>query len=428
MVEMKQLETSPSNITCQNLPFLLSSFVDTFVDFSVSGGLFLLPQGLNPEPKSNPYFNSNSVDPKSNPDFNSNSVDPKVSTTLQTIFPAPTRLIAIGDLHGDLSKAKQALRLAGLVNGEDRWCGGSSTVVQVGDILDRGGDELKIMYLFEKLRREAVKDGGTIITMNGNHEIMNIDGDFRFATKEGLEEFKDWAMWYCVGNDMKKLCEGFGGPTEDPFDGIPHEFSHVKPELLRGIRARIAALRPEGPIAERFLSRNQTIVVVGDSVFAHGGLLPNHVEYGLEKVNEHVRDWILGVRDNVARELVKGKDSIVWTRKYSHKVGKHCDCSTLEYVLNTIPGAKRMIMGHTIQQGGINGACSNRAIRIDVGMSKGCGNGLAEVLQINENSQITILTSNPLYQRKNETLGANLQDELGSVIPKQGQKQVEVHA
>lgn len=415
MEKKKKVETSPNNITCQNLPSLLSSFVDTFIDFSVSGGLFLLP----PNPNPGPTLNTNA---------SSNMVDPIHLIPLQTIYPTPTRLIAIGDLHGDLSKAKEALRLAGLINAQDNWCGGSTTVVQVGDILDRGGDELKIMYLFEKLKPEAAKAGGTIITMNGNHEIMNIDGDFRFATQEGLEEFKDWAMWHCVGNDMKKSCDGFDGPIEDPFDGIPHEFPHVKPEILQGVRARLAALRPEGPIAERFLSRNQTVVVVGDSVFVHGGLLPNHVEYGLEKVNEHVRDWILGVKEKVARELVKGRHSIVWTRTFSHKLDKDCDCSTLEYVLNTIPGVKRMIMGHTIQEGGISGACSNRAIRIDVGMSKGCGNGLAEVLEIKENSQITVLTSNRLYQKKSETLHTSSQDGHGPFIPKQGQKQVEVHS
>ncbi|KAI8013709.1 Shewanella-like protein phosphatase 2 [Camellia lanceoleosa] len=63
------------HIICKNLPHLLSSFIDTFVDFTVSG-LFLPP---NPNP--NPL--------------------------LQTTYPSPDRLIAIGDLHGDLQKSKQ---------------------------------------------------------------------------------------------------------------------------------------------------------------------------------------------------------------------------------------------------------------------------------------------------------------------------------
>ncbi len=37
------------------------------------------------------------------------------------------------------------------------------------------------------------------------------------------------------------------------------------------------------------------------------------------------------------------------------------------------------VVGHTIQEQGINSACAERVFRIDVGMSKGCGNGEAEV-------------------------------------------------
>ncbi|CAN0891722.1 Shewanella-like protein phosphatase 2 [Linum grandiflorum] len=72
-----------------------------------------------------------------------------------------------------------------------------------------------------------------------------------------------------------------------------------------------------------------------------------------------------------------------------------------------------MIMGHTIQEGGINAICENRAIRIDVGMSKGCGNGLPEVLEIDgEKSQVRILTSNPLYQiQKKNSYNAGVEDK-----------------
>ena len=67
---------------------------------------------------------------------------------------------------------------------------------------------------------------------------------------------------------------------------------------------------------------------------------------------------------------------------------QRCDWSALEHAVATIPGVKRMIMGHTIQEVGINGVCGNRAIRIDVGMSKGCGNGLPEVLEINGSKEL----------------------------------------
>lgn len=388
---------SQSPHICDQIPHLLSSFVDTFVDFSVSGGLFLLPSPPPPPP-------------------------------LQTLHPAPDRLVAVGDLHGDLPKSKQALALAGLIDGEGRWAGGSSTLVQVGDVLDRGGDELKILYFLEKLKREAARSGGKVITMHGNHEIMNVEGDFRYVTQHGLEEFRVWADWFRTGIAMKGLCKGLE-KEKDPFDGIPGAFPGVKEDLFDGFRARIAALRPDGPISSRFLSQNLTVVVVGESVFAHGGILAEHASYGLERINDEVRDWINGLKGRLSPHYMRGRNSLVWLRKFSDAVAKNCDCSALEHALATIPGAKRMIMGHTIQESGINGACNNRAIRIDVGMSNGCGNGLPEVLEINRNSELRILTSNPLYQSKHKSLlGDDRKSGLGLLLQEGGPRQVDVKA
>ncbi|KAH6766236.1 Calcineurin-like metallo-phosphoesterase superfamily protein [Perilla frutescens var. hirtella] len=390
---------------CAAVPSLVSAFIDTFVDFSVSGGIILPPE----------------------PESIKNSSGP-----LRTVFPQPGRLVAVGDIHGDLPKAKSALRLAGLIGPGDRWSGGAATVVQVGDIFDRGGDEIKLLYFFERLRREATKAGGTVITMNGNHEIMNVDADFRFATPQGVEEFENWGFWQCIGNGMKKMCDGIGRDSlfRDLCDGVPNEIPGIPPEFLNGIRVRIAALRPKGLISSRFLSKNQTVVVVGDSVFAHGGLLEKHVIYGLERLNEEVRDWIRGVREKVENRLVRRADSIVWLRNFSRKLVKDDDCSILEHVLETIPGARRMIMGHTIQEDGISVACGGRAIRVDVGMSSLCGDHFPEVLEIDENSELKVLTSNPSYMKRQyeASVHANQKDGLGSFIPQQRSTRVEVNA
>lgn len=383
---------------CDRVPQLLSSFVDTFVDFSVSGGLFLPPQDPSHQPP----------------------------PPLQTLHSAPDRVVAIGDLHGDLPKSKQALALAGLIDAEGRWTGGSSTVVQVGDVLDRGGDELKILYFLEKLKREAARSGGKVITMNGNHEIMNVDCDFRYVTEQGLEEFRAWADWFRTGIAMKGLCKALE-KEKDPLDGIPVAFPGIKQEFLDGFRARIAALQPNGPISSRFLSQNLTVVVVGESVFVHGGILAEHASYGLQRVNDEVRDWINGLKGRLSPHYMRGRNSLVWLRKFSDENAKNCDCSALEHALATIPGAKRMIMGHTIQESGINGACNDRAIRIDVGLSKGCGNGLPEVLEITGNSELRILTSNPLYQNKHRShLGDDRKSGLGLLLQEGGPRQVDV--
>jgi len=46
---------------------------------------------------------------------------------------APGSLIAIADLHGDLNKAKTALRLLQLIDTEGHWLAKDVTVVQVGE-------------------------------------------------------------------------------------------------------------------------------------------------------------------------------------------------------------------------------------------------------------------------------------------------------
>lgn len=52
----------------------------------------------------------------------------------------------MGDIHGDLQKTFLSLALAGVLregtHKEPIWCGGDATLVQLGDVLDRGAKEI----------------------------------------------------------------------------------------------------------------------------------------------------------------------------------------------------------------------------------------------------------------------------------------------
>jgi hypothetical protein len=54
-------------------------------------------------------------------------------------------------------------------------------LLQVGDILDRGPNELKLLYWLERLQQEAQRAGGRLYVLNGNHETMNIHGNYRWV-------------------------------------------------------------------------------------------------------------------------------------------------------------------------------------------------------------------------------------------------------
>ena len=67
------------------------------------------------------------------------------------------RIIAVGDLHGDYDAWAVIARHAGLTDAKGKWAGGNATLVQLGDVVDRGPDSLKIIRHLMKLQREAPK-------------------------------------------------------------------------------------------------------------------------------------------------------------------------------------------------------------------------------------------------------------------------------
>ncbi|MET0343078.1 MAG: shewanella-like protein phosphatase [Polyangiales bacterium] len=248
--------------------------------------------------------------------------------------PAAAAVIAIGDLHGDLTATRSALRLAGAIDDADRWVGGKLVVVQTGDVLDRGDEDRAVLDLLDRLRDEAKRAGGELISLAGNHEVMNVMGDFRYITQGGFD--------------------AFGGPE-----------------------ARLDAFKPGGPYALRIAERS-IYVRVGDTLFVHGGVLDKHVEYGLDRIQDELRAWMRGERPEPPLMLMT-EDGPIWTRLYSDPT-LPSDCEQLSRVLAKLD-AKRMVVGHTPQQAGITSACEGKVWRIDTGMSRFYG-GKVEVLEL----------------------------------------------
>lgn len=272
--------------------------------------------------------------------------------TAELRFPAPKRLVAIGDIHGDLAAARRALRIAGAIDDADKWVGGDLVLVQTGDRVDRGNEDRAVLDLFERLGEEAEKAGGKIHALNGNHELMNVAGDFRYVSKPSFEEFAG-------------LGPGIAGSD---------------PRILRfaePYRPRAAAFMPGGTYARRLAARG-VVAIVGDSVFVHGGVSPAHVRYGLGKANRDVRAWLEGAA-GPPPSVVMADDGLVWTRRYSERPTPQ-DCAALGEVLDML-GAKRLVVGHTVQKEGITEGCGGKVWRVDVGMSAFYG-GKTEVLEI----------------------------------------------
>ena len=127
------------------------------------------------------------------------------------------------------------------------------------------------------------------------------------------------------------------------------------------------------------LARHQTVVMVGDTVFVHGGLLPSHLELGLGRINQDISDWMRGASPRPP-PIVLDENSPIWTRVYSDGDPGAGACGMLAKTLTTIQAA-RMVIGHTVQKDGITSGCNGQVWRIDVGMS-GTYGGRVQVLEL----------------------------------------------
>jgi hypothetical protein len=281
--------------------------------------------------------------------------------------PYPLTPSPVGDVHGDLGKCIAALEIAGVLAEDERrspvWTGGDAVVVQLGDVLDRGDNEIGVIMLLRDLDRQARAAGGAVYMLNGNHESLNVCGDFRYVTPGGFRE--------------AAAAAGLRGERAASLDAQ--------------LRARLALYSPGGPIA-RELAANPTVLVIGATVFAHGGLLPAHVTYGLPRLNADVAAWMRGDRlpDGAHAPppfLAMGDaSSVMWNRsvgkeRFGSAYERHHACAGAGAALDAL-GAARLVVGHTPQLGGANCECGGRVWRLDVGMSRGVLNAMPAVLEV----------------------------------------------
>lgn len=315
---------------------------------------------------------NNNGAPEKNGTTSRNVTGPEGPVTRVT---ADGRIVAIGDLHGDLTKTLQSLELAGVLGrdgtGRPIWVGGNTVVVQLGDVMDRGDCEIGIVMLLRQLHKMAKKDGGAVYMLNGNHESLNICGDYRYVTAGAFLE--------------AAMAAGLKGEQAENWENQ--------------LRARVRLYSPGGPMALE-LSKNPTVLVVNDTAFAHGGLLPEHASYGLERMNRDVAKWMRGEKTDDGSPfpppfLAMGdSSSVMWNRMYSRErfpnpYEKFHTCNTLKETLEQI-GAKRLVVGHTPQMEGANCECEQQIWRVDVGMSGGVLDAAAEILEITTDGSATV--------------------------------------
>lgn len=198
------------------------------------------------------------------------------------------RLVCIGDVHGDYQALTEFLTLAQVYdpnnhnNQPPQWIGGNTIVVQCGDVLDRGSQELKCFELLTRLSQQASLQGGHVILLWGNHEALNAGGMFHYTT--GEDEYEQ-----VLGHRIDEQLE-----TEK----WRLQYAGNQP-------ARWAAYEPgSGVLAHPLLANMKVAVKVGRTVCVHAGLTTQHLEDygGLRGMNEQAREWMKQCRSAAASQ------------------------------------------------------------------------------------------------------------------------------
>ncbi len=94
------------------------------------------------------------------------------------------KTVVITDPHADFTSFFTTLHNNSVIDKNMNWVFGKNQLVIIGDIFDRGDDATTILWAVYKLEQQALKKGGKVIYMIGNHEDMVLRGDDRYINKK----------------------------------------------------------------------------------------------------------------------------------------------------------------------------------------------------------------------------------------------------
>ena len=276
---------------------------------------------------------------------------------LEGVKKTDNKIYVIGDLHADYEKTINLFKHFKLIDQNYKWIGNNIIVVQLGDQIDGYGrgnyedatGEVKILDFFDEMNDQAKMYGGAVYSLIGNHELMNVMGNFSYASKKDIE--------MNGGNEKRK-------------------------ELYK----------PSGCMANRLSCTRNTIIKINDIIFVHAGIIPEMIKENktntINIINLLMKNFFNGkidINDKTVKKFLIDSKGVLWDRS----LGKdNVDCERLE---NTLKGleANHIVIGHT-PQNIINSKCNEKVWRVDVGLSKSLGNNKLQILEIKRNDSKNI--------------------------------------
>ncbi len=276
-----------------------------------------------------------------------------------SILPSVRRIVVIGDIHGDMEMMLKCLKIGKLIDDDNKWIGGDSVVVQIGDQIDscryNGKDDcndpnnykkdspndVNILYFMTRLHKKAAKHNGAVYSLMGNHEFMNVMGDMTYVSHSNIKQF-----------DNYKKSDGS--------------------IINNGIEARKHLFSPGNELGTFLACTRKMALIIGSNLFVHAGIVPELIsKYKIDDMNKLMTLFLLNELEQPEyfKDLfMSGTLSPLWTRMFGNKID---NCVEVLQPLKDIYEVDKIYVGHTPQfKNGINSQCDKKIWLTDVGMSK----------------------------------------------------------
>jgi cytochrome oxidase Cu insertion factor (SCO1/SenC/PrrC family) len=241
-------------------------------------------------------------------------------------YPMPEKILAISDIEGNFPALKQLLVTNGVINNEFKWTFGKGHLVFTGDMFDRGEQVTECLWLLYSLEEQAIRQGGYVHFILGNHEIMNLQGDNRYTQ---IKYKKNSAH---LNMNLKEL-----------FD--------------------------ENSELGRWLRTKNIIEKVGDLLFVHGGVSSaiNSMKLTPKELNSLARPYYSSYLPNKAskniRSIMNDNTGLFWYREYYSLSASGID-PIIDETLKLF-SVKHIITGHTVAAEGISAFFNGKVFNTD---------------------------------------------------------------
>ena len=268
------------------------------------------------------------------------------------------RVVAIGDVHGAYDRFVEILKVAGVVDAGSHWAGGTTHVVQLGDILDRGDDSRKALDLVRRLEKEAQAARGQLHLLLGNHEAARMLGDLRLTAAGEYAAF--------AASDSESVREKY-------LRSLKPATADARAQLIQQMPLGFVEMRQAfGRDGEygRWLRQLPVTVTIDGFIFVHGGISPAVAPLGCAAINEQVRRELTTdlekTREAPLVSLTARADGPLWYRGLAQE--SDAFAPQVDEILSKA-GARAIVVGHTVTATGrVISRFDGRVIQIDTGM------------------------------------------------------------